>query len=71
MNAKDKDRALALEILPILQEIHQQNKEMLVRIDSIEQSATKRGAVSGAVAGGLSGSIAAVGIELIKAKFGL
>lgn len=58
------------EMMRLLMEIHAQNAQMLVRIDELEQTATKRGAIAGAVAGSFSGAIMAIGIELIKAKFG-
>lgn len=58
------------EMMRLLMEIHAQNAQMLVRIDELEQTATKRGAIAGAVAGTFSGAIMTIGIELIKAKFG-
>lgn len=58
------------EMMRLLMEIHAQNAQMLVRIDELEQTATKRGAIAGAVAGSISGAVMAIGIELIKAKFG-
>lgn len=58
------------EMMRLLMEIHAQNAQMLVRIDELEQTATKRGAIAGAVAGSFSGAIMTIGIELIKAKFG-
>ena len=38
------------EMMRLLMEIHAQNAQMLVRIDELEQTATKRGAIAGAVA---------------------
>lgn len=58
------------EIMRLLTEIHAQNVQMLERIDELEQTATKRGAIAGAVAGSISAAIMTIGIELIKAKFG-
>ena len=58
------------EMMRLLMEIHAQNAQMLVRIDELEQTATKRGAIAGAGAGTFSGAIMTIGIELIKAKFG-
>lgn len=58
------------EMMRILREIHEQNIEMLGRLAAIERSAMRRGAVSGGIAGAVSGSIISVGIELLKYKFG-
>lgn len=58
------------EIMCLLREIHAQNKQLIARIDELEQTATKRGAIAGAVAGSFSGAIISIGLEIIKAKFG-
>lgn len=64
-------------VISLLQEIKSQNAEQLRKIEAqtrqieqLKKSATQRGAVAGAFAGGVSGSIMALGIEFIKAKLG-
>ncbi|MDO4434860.1 MAG: hypothetical protein Q4B71_00395 [Cardiobacteriaceae bacterium] len=58
------------EIMRLLREIHGQQQQLLNRIDELEQTATRRGAVAGGVAGSISGAMVTIGIEMIKAKFG-
>ncbi len=58
------------QILNVVQDIHQQNVEVIQKIDQLEKNVTKKAMLTGAFAGGLSGAIISTGIELIKMKLG-
>lgn len=61
-------------IVLMLHDIHQQNTQMLGKVDDLEEKIAKRavvaGGIAGALSGGIGGTVVTVGIELIKAKFG-
>lgn len=72
---KDKSQLRFNErVIGTLQDIQAQNNEVLGKIDKLEATLTKKatmaGAMAGAVSGGITSGVIAVGLELIKAKFG-
>lgn len=62
------------QMMKVLGDIHEQNSEIVTKIDNLEKTVTKKasiaGAVAGAITGSISGGVMGVGVELIKAKFG-
>jgi hypothetical protein len=57
--------------LVMLAEINQRLVRIESNIDQVKEIATRNGAISGAVAGTVSGGLVATGIYLIKARLGL
>ena len=63
--------ALVREIRDTTQSVNERMTGFEDRIANVEQAAIRKGAKAGAVAGGMTCAIMTVGIELIRAKFGL
>lgn len=57
--------------MQLLQSIDDRLCELNTKIDDINQHTVKTAAKTGAIAGSISGGIVAVGISLLKAKFGI
>lgn len=66
----DRRKAVSPE-LAILTEINQRLVRIESSVDVVKTTATRAGALSGAVAGTVSGGLVATGIYLIKTKLGL
>lgn len=63
------------EVVQLLGDIKAQNQTMMSQFDALETNISKRatmaGAMAGAFTGGVGGTVVSLGIELIKAKFGV
>lgn len=57
--------------MKVLGDIHEQNSEIVTKIDNLEKTVTKKAYIAGAITGSISGGVMGVGVELIKAKLGL
>lgn len=58
-------------ILQLLAQIHANSEAVLIKVEQLQTTTRRQAMIYGAMSGGTAGAMMAVGVELIKAKYGL